>query len=157
VGTCYRFAGNLEEAIKVNREVMAMNPNFADVYFEDALAHSQRGDHETALKQVKKSLDLSYGTKVEAGLGVVHARAGNRVEALKVIERLLQNAGKRNVSPLDIALVYSAMGDKDKAFEWLDRAYEARSGWLFELKVDPVLEPLRSDPRFTALADRIGL
>lgn len=56
-----------------------------------------------------------------------------------------------------IAAIHVALGDKDQAFESLEKAYEERSGWLSRLKVDPIFEDLHSDPRFTNLGQRIGL
>ncbi len=56
-----------------------------------------------------------------------------------------------------IATIHAALGEKDLAFEWLQKAYEDRSGWLVYLKIDPMFDPLRSDPRFTDLLRRVGL
>jgi hypothetical protein len=62
-----------------------------------------------------------------------------------------------NVSPFDIALIHTALGDKEKAFEWLQRAYEERSAFLVYMKWEPRLDPLRSDPRFQHLQRQVGL
>ena len=59
--------------------------------------------------------------------------------------------------PLDIALVYAALGERDNAFDWLEKAYAAKSCWLFELDIDPVYDPIRDDPRFGDLRKRVGL
>ena len=62
-----------------------------------------------------------------------------------------------HVSPYDVAVLYTALGEKDKALEQLNKAYEDRAGWLIYLKVEPLFDPLRSDPRFADLVRRTGL
>ena len=57
---------------------------------------------------------------------------------------------------MQILLIYIGLGEKDKAFEWLDKAYEQREGWNIQLKVDPVFDSLRSDPRFQQMLDKVG-
>jgi DNA-binding winged helix-turn-helix (wHTH) protein/TolB-like protein/Flp pilus assembly protein TadD len=158
VAVCYRFAGQVEKAIETNKRLIEMDPSFGDVHFENALALGQLGNHEAALQEIMKGLALTgNSTRVKAGMGIVSAQAGRISDAQKMIDELLVDSKTRNVSPLDIALIYSAMNDKDRAFEWLEKAYNERSGWLFELKVTPEFKPLHGDPRFEDLAKRIGL
>ena len=61
------------------------------------------------------------------------------------------------ISPYDVAMIHVGLDQKDQAFDWLQKAYEERSDWLRYLKVDPRLDPLRSDPRFPDLVRRVGL
>jgi DNA-binding winged helix-turn-helix (wHTH) protein/TolB-like protein/Tfp pilus assembly protein PilF len=154
LGTCYRFAGKVEDAIRINQTVMEMDPGFGDVYGENALALSQRGDHAEAIRQAKKGFELTGGSKAKAIVGIVYARSGDRPQAGMVIRDLL---AARYVSTLDVALIYAALADRDKAFEWLEKAYTARTPWLFELNVDPTFAPIKDDPRFADLLDRIGV
>jgi hypothetical protein len=64
---------------------------------------------------------------------------------------------RRFISPYGIAVIYVGLGDKEQAFAWLNRAYDERDNWLNYLKVEPRLDPLRSDARFTDLLRRVGL
>ncbi|HKP68391.1 MAG TPA: winged helix-turn-helix domain-containing protein [Pyrinomonadaceae bacterium] len=156
LGVCYRFAGQVEQAIEMNNRLMEMDPTFGDVRFENGLAYAQIGNYDKALGEVMKGLELTgNSTKVKAGLGIIHGRSGNDTSAKKVIEELLAVSKSSYVSPLDIALIYSSMNEKDKAIEWLEKAYEERSPWLFEINVTPELYPLRDDPRFQDLASRV--
>ena len=158
LATCYRFAGRIEEAVEINNHVIEMDPNFAEVRFENALAHSQLGNHEIALEEIMRGLALSgNSTHVKAGLGIVYAGAGRKASAQRVIDELVSESGSRYVSPLDIALVYSSMGERDKAFDWLSKAFEERSAWLIELNVDPQWAAIRDDSRFQELVARVGL
>ena len=61
------------------------------------------------------------------------------------------------VSPYDVAILYVGLGDNDRAFEQLNKAYEDRAGWLIHLNVEPIFDPIRSDPRFGALVRRMKL
>jgi hypothetical protein len=83
--------------------------------------------------------------------------SGKRVEAQKLLTELQELSGKRFVSEALIAMVYIALGDKEQAFAWLDKAEKARDALLARLKVDPRFDGLRSDPRFADLERRVGL
>jgi tetratricopeptide (TPR) repeat protein len=88
-------------------------------------------------------------------LGNTYARAGSRTEARKAIQRLIEMS-KQRVGTYSVALVYSGLGDKDRAIEWLEKAYQVRDKGLCYMKVDPALDPLRSDPRFQDLLRRMN-
>ena len=90
-------------------------------------------------------------------MGHAYAMAGKRGEALKMLEELKQLSNRRYVPPSGMATVYVGLGEKDQAFEWLEKAYEERDRWLVFLKVDASLDPLRSDPRFQDLLRRMNL
>ena len=154
----YRYMGQFDEALKIDRRTVEMDPNYAQSRFGTAHALSRLGDHDGAVREISKGIELSGGsTRMKSVLGIVQARAGNKEEAQKIIDGLVANSAKEHVTPEDIAMIYSVMGDKDRAFEWLERAYAERSCWLYELNVDPDWEPIRDDPRFHDLVKRIGL
>jgi tetratricopeptide (TPR) repeat protein len=90
-------------------------------------------------------------------LGNAYARAGHVREAHKIIAELIRHVSKDEVGRYEIALVYAGLGDKDDAFAWLEEAYKTHSEGLTNLKIDPCLDPLRSDPRFSDLLRRTGL
>jgi len=100
--------------------------------------------------------DTQYAI-AHAALGHAYAVAGNRREAEKVLQTLSNRARKSYVSPFDVALIYTALGEKDKAFALLDKAVAEHSTFLVYTKWEPRLDPLRSDPRFQDLLKRIGL
>jgi hypothetical protein len=75
---------------------------------------------------------------------------------MKTLEELKDLSKRRYVAPADMAKIYAALGEKDQAFEWLQKAYEVRSAWLVWLKVEPLWDSLRSDPRFADLLRRVG-
>ncbi len=87
----------------------------------------------------------------------VYGRSGQQVKARRALERWQQLNRRRQMDPAAIALAYVGMGNKDEAFAWLQRAYSERSNALTALNVDPIYDPLRSDPRFQDLLRRVGL
>ena len=89
-------------------------------------------------------------------LGCAYAASGHRVEAHKVLQALRERATREYVDPYLVATIYLALGEKDQALAWLERAYAERSAFMSFLKVEPKLDSLRSDPRFTDLLRRIG-
>ena len=96
---------------------------------------------------------LEYADSVTLG----YALSGRRGDALQTLDRLLALSKRTQVSKYPIAAVYAALGDKGQAFAYLNRAYDEHSFMLGFLRVDPALDPLRSDPRFNALLARLGL
>ena len=89
-----------------------------------------------------------------AALGHTYAVAGKRSEARKILEELKEGSKRENVSPYYIAGMHAGLGEKEQAFEWLEKAYEEREIGL--VKVDPRLDPLRSDPRFQDFLRRMN-
>jgi hypothetical protein len=94
---------------------------------------------------------------VLASLGHLLGASGKRDQAMKTLDQLQQMAKERYVSAYSFAIVYEGLGDKDKAFQWLEKGYQDRVFEMNYLKVDPLLEGLRSDPRFADLVRRVGL
>ena len=92
-----------------------------------------------------------------AGLGHAYAVSGRRGEARKVLGKLKRLSERTYVPPYHIARIYAGLGEKEQAFEWLEKAYRERSLSVDFPKTDPALEPLRSDLRLQDLLRRIGL
>jgi TolB-like protein/Tfp pilus assembly protein PilF len=125
--------------------------------------YEQKGMHEQAIAEFKKAVALTdknsplFSPFYLAGLAHAYALAGRRSDAEQVLQGLLERARQSYVSPFDIALIYTALGQKDTAFTWMTKAVAERSTWLVYTKWEPRLDPLRSDPRFQDLLRRIGL
>jgi hypothetical protein len=88
---------------------------------------------------------------------LIYASTGNPVEARRILAGIKTKRKESYVPPFSVARIHAALGDKDEAFAWLDRAYQERDLLLYALKVDPRFDPLHSDPRFADLLRRIGL
>jgi len=121
-------------------------------------AYEQRGMYREAIAELQKAVNLSAArTQALAALGHAYAVSGRKSEAVRILKDLTEKSKRTYVSSYHVAAIPTALGDKDQAFEWLEKAYQERSVWLVYLKVDPVFDPLRSDPRFADLLRRTGL
>lgn len=134
-----------------------MDPNYAATYRRLGEAYEQKGMYETAIRSLEKAKALSPTPGTIASLGHVYARAGRRSDALRMLEELTTTSGQEYVSAFPRAVIYVGLGDRERAFESLDRAYQHRYPWLIYLKNEARLDPLRDDPRFSELLRRIGL
>jgi eukaryotic-like serine/threonine-protein kinase len=120
--------------------------------------YEQLHQYDEAIAEFQKSVKRTDGDQDDlAGLAHAYAIAGKKQQAQETLAKLMGTAKHRYVSPVNVAAIYAGLGDKDQAFEWLEKAFQERSFWLIYLRWEPRLDPLRSDPRFSSLLHRIGL
>ena len=157
IGLCLFDSRHYDEAIAQFLSVIEMDPNFASAHGQLADAYEQTGRYKEAMLEWQKARALE-GEKDLAAVWGKYAASGDYLGAVrKVIEILEERAKRKYVDPVRIARWYIRLGDKDRAFQLLEKAYQQRSGALLDLKVDPRYDPLRSDPRLAALVRRVGL
>jgi len=159
LGTNFISARQYDQAIEELQKVFEMDPDYMVAHFFMGLAYTGKGMYKEAIAEAQKALDLSGGedTLIKAFLGVLYSLSGKRDEAKNVLDELYELSKQKYVSSWAIALIYAALGQKDQAFEWLEKAYEERDHWLPSIKVLPLLDSLRSDPRFKALLKKMDL
>ncbi|MEK6407925.1 MAG: protein kinase [Acidobacteriota bacterium] len=147
-----------DEAIDQLQKTLEMDPNFAVAHTALGLAYEQKSMHNEAKSVFEKAVNLSGGaTNLVALLGVAHVKCGNKSEARNVLDKLNKLVIQKRAQPHDLAIIYTGLGNKDRAFEWLEKAYQERSWLILYLKTDPFFDPLRSDPRFKGLLSRAGI
>jgi tetratricopeptide (TPR) repeat protein len=121
-------------------------------------AYLYTGRHAESIAVLEKAALRSGRTPaILATLGAAYARAGRTTEAESILQELKDLANRRYVSPHAFTWVYLGMGDRDRAFEWLEREYEERSNSIAWIGVWHMLDVVRSDPRYLDLARRVGL
>jgi len=151
---------NYDQAIDQFQKTLELDANFPPPHTFLGAAYEQKGMFEEAIAAFQRAIPVTQShAKVlaMAGLAHVYAVSGRKTEARKILGELQRLSEHSYVPATDVALVYAGLGDKDKAFAWLDKAYEEHSFSLSNLKVEPRFDPLRSDPRFADLLRRIGL
>jgi hypothetical protein len=116
--------------------------------------YAEKGMYAGSISEFLKS---GNGPDTLGHLGNAYARAGKVGAARKTIAQLEERVRKDGVGRYEIALVYTGLGEKQEAFRWLEDAYNAHDVGLIYLKIDPCLDPLRSDPQFDDLLRRVGL
>ena len=144
--------------IESNRKKLELDANFAGAYLGLGKAYALKGMYQDAIAAFQKGLDLSGGApNYLSFLGYTYGVWGKRNEAKKILLQLNQLSKRRYVSPYEIGLVYIGLGEKDMAFDWLQKAVADRSIRLVPLKAGEEMASLRSDPRYAELLSRIGL
>ena len=156
VGWMLYFARDYDKAIEQEKIVLEMDQNFALAHHYLGLAYEQKGMSAEAISEFQKAKSLSGARPLDSGaLGHAYAIAGNPAEARQILKKIKERPTHIYFPAQDIALIHVGLGEKDQAFNWLEKAVQERSPWLTHLRVDPRFDPLRSDPRFTALLGRI--
>jgi serine/threonine protein kinase/Flp pilus assembly protein TadD len=157
-GIVLYYARQYDQAIAQANKVLEMDPHFALAHRLLAIAYERKGMYAESLKENRIWGDLTKDDlRTQAALGHVYAVSGQKNEALKIVQRLEQEIPSRKDLTSTVGLIYTGLGEIDRAFEWLDKAFENRSGPLGMIKVDPKLDTLRSDQRFAALLKKMGL
>ncbi|MBL8189298.1 MAG: protein kinase [Acidobacteria bacterium] len=152
----YFYAGLYDRAIEVCRKMLQIETRYFPAHLDLGRAYVQKNMLDQAIAELLKARELSNDEPlVLAALGHAYAVAGRTGEAQTILEKLLQLAQTGNVRPYEIAKVYAGLGDKDRAFEWLNKALQDRSPWLLKLKAEPNFENLRTDQRFQTLVQQI--
>ena len=154
----YIDRGDLKSAVDECHRMIDLDPNFWAAHQTLAIALVKQGKNSDALAEAQKSIDLSNRSNASlALLGNVYGRLGKQNEAQTIIKELEEKFSKQQADGRDIAVVYVGLGDKDQAFAWLEKAFQYHSFFLAGLRLEPSLDPLRSDPRWSDLQRRVGM
>lgn len=139
-------------------KTLDLDPGFGIGCWNLGLSYQQKGMHDLAIESFRRAISLSpFKTTMTATLGHALARAGDQAAARTIVTQLERDGGERYVSPLDLALVHTGLGEHDLAFRCLDLARAEHSSRLIFLGVEPMFDSLRPDPRFIALLQDLGL
>jgi serine/threonine-protein kinase len=151
------YAGRYDEAISQYSKAAELDPNNPWTRWFLGRAYLLKGMPQRGVEEMETALHLSPDDPLGLGFtGYAYAVTGRRAEALKILQRLDELQKHRFVSTIPRVYVYVGLGDKDKAFEWLEKAYQERSDSLAWFKFDPESKSLQSDPRFAVLMRKIG-
>jgi serine/threonine-protein kinase len=152
-------AGQDDSAIAQLRKTLEMDPNFAYAHSILGGAYVRKEEFVEAITEFQRATTLSPNiTQYKGGLGHAYARAGRSVEARKLLDELKEHSKRSYVSWGIFAIIYAGLGEKDQAFACLEKAHEQRASLLLGREnPTPLLDPLRSDPRFQDLLRRMGL
>jgi tetratricopeptide (TPR) repeat protein len=143
-----------DEAAEYSKASLKKDENVLGHFFLGFIYVAQE-KYEEAITEFKTGAGFSNNAGALLGLAYGYAMGSRRDEALKIIEELKATRKEYQIVPYRVAAVYLALGDKDQAIEWLRKDYEQKGNWMNQLKVDPVMDPLRSDPRFKKLMRRM--
>jgi serine/threonine protein kinase/tetratricopeptide (TPR) repeat protein len=156
VASIFYYAHQYDRVIEQANKMLDMDHNSTQAHAWLGYGYLQKGLYEQAIPEMQKAFDPQSGDGL-AQLGYAYAVAGRKSEALKALAELQALSGRKYSSPVRVARIYVGLGDKERAFEWLEKGFAGRSDHLTQLKTDPTFDSLRSDPRFRDLLQRVGL
>jgi len=152
------FARRYDEAARALTDTLELDPNFGPARIMLGRVYDAKGMPERAVEQLERAQRImGVRPDVLTPHAYVLGKAGRRAEALERLDALRRFSKPQNPAPVRIAIVHIGLGDTDRAFEWLQKGLEARDWQMALLKVEPAFDGLRSDPRFAALVERVGL
>jgi tetratricopeptide (TPR) repeat protein len=147
------WARDYTSALEFAKRGTTVGPRFWIAQLRLAEVYERLGESELALEALAEAEALSRNSKMLSLRGYILAKSGRATAAEEVLRTLVDTGRERYVPPYAIALVYAGLGQRDSAFAWLDRAYDARDVHLLHLP-DPKWDDLREDPRFRRLVER---
>jgi adenylate cyclase len=151
------FAGRYKEAEETYKSTLGIEPNDSLSYKGLAEVHTMTGNFDQALSETKRALELSGGSAfIEDDLGYIYARKGDIQKAREILDQLLLSGSRKYVPPYGIAIIYLALGEKDEALNWLEKAFD-QANFVDFLKVDPIFDGIRSHPRFIEIEKKMNL
>ena len=150
------YARRYEQALAVLPQALELDPNYPSAYVSRGNIYLAQGRAAEAIAAYEKAIQLGGDTSsLQISLGAAYAQAGTRARAQAILQQLQQS--QSYVSPGELATLYAALGERERALAALERAYAAHDPQLQFLGIDPALDSLRAEPRFADLLRRIGL
>jgi serine/threonine-protein kinase len=157
LGWLYVYTRRYEQARYHLIRAIAMNPTAEETYRVLGLSLALEGQLDESERILREAVGMhGAGSYTTATLGYVLARTGKRGEAEALVAELERRREREYVSPVALATVYIGLGNNERALDWAERAYDERRGWLAYFTVNPLLDPLRGEPRFQALVRRVA-
>jgi serine/threonine protein kinase/tetratricopeptide (TPR) repeat protein len=151
-------ARQYDKSLAEFKKLMEMFPTFYVAYYWLAFPFALKGMHDEAIAAVEKAMAMSGGGApvMWMAFGLIHTVAGKRDEAEKALQEMMKQSKQTYVAPWMMAAIHAGLGEKDKAFELLEKSYKERDHWLTYLKSSPIVDNLRSDSRFKVLLKKMG-
>lgn len=158
LGFLFYIQGQYEHSIAQFRKVLEMNPQYYLAHAMMGNVYTLAGEFDAALACYARAREADANSKfVDSLEAMTLARAGRRAEAAALLDRITRRAANDYISPVSIAYICTALGDKDRAFENLDRAIYDRDPNILGLKSNPIFESLRTDERYRAILRKMQL
>jgi tetratricopeptide (TPR) repeat protein len=151
------WARRYDEALEQLRKTLELDPNSAVAHFQLGWCSIWKEDTADAIAEFQKAKALDPQPRTDAALTYAYACAGDRVKAEQMLRDWDDRTKQQYLSPGLRVLLHLGLGEKDKALDWLEKCYEEQDGFCWFLKVDPLYDTLRTEPRFQALLKKAGL
>jgi tetratricopeptide (TPR) repeat protein len=157
-GWVYYLMHQNGEAEAHMRQTLELDPNYAQAHLRLGLVQIQQRRYPEAIASLKRSIDLgAFYPHAAGGLAFAYAVSGNREAAMGIVNDLKRRSSRELVPPFFIAEAYAGLGDATRGLEWLNRGIDEKDIYIPENFFEPLLDPLRSDPRFEQVLARMGI
>ena len=157
LGWLYGVSERLDEAVAQHLLVSRLAPDYTLPHLGLGMAYAGKGMFADALACLTNAMQMKCGSLIHGLMGYCYARAGRKEEALGEIGNLMQQSGSSGVSPVNFAAIYAGLNDTEKAFSYLEQAVQSHDTSLPVQLLSPEFDGLRSQPRFQAIRERIGV
>jgi eukaryotic-like serine/threonine-protein kinase len=151
------LAGRYAEGIDLLRKTLELDPNFNQAHDRLWLAYVGTGNYQQATAELRQTQAHTSSSQYRANWAFLEAKIGSEGKARELLSQLLRESEQSYVNPNAIAAIYIALGERDQAFAWLEKACALKHFELVALNLNRMYDPLRSDPRFADLVRRVGL
>ncbi|HVI83526.1 MAG TPA: tetratricopeptide repeat protein [Chthoniobacterales bacterium] len=156
MGNTYMRSRRYDEAVAQLQKTVDLDPSFYYARWNLGSALAAKGDIKGAIEEYEKARSLNDDPSMLGLLARAYGMSGNKAEALKLRDQIEALSHQRYVSAYCLALVYLGLGDHDAALRWLGKSCQDHAGESLRfIKVDPLLDPLRADPRFKAIVQKV--
>jgi tetratricopeptide (TPR) repeat protein len=154
----YYLEHRFDDAIAEARKAIAIDPQTYLAYLYLSMAHAAKGDYDAGLEAARQATALTGGAPSDLFVAACnYALMNDRPTAEATLARLQAQGRTRYIDPFIYVAIHAFLGDTDRAFEWLERSYVERSYWMTGIRVQPVVDSLRGDPRFAEMLRRMQL
>jgi TolB-like protein/Flp pilus assembly protein TadD len=157
LGGKYLSARRYDEAMAQYRKTLQLDPNFADAHSGLGWCSLYKGDTAGAIAEFQKAKSLDPQPYSDGLLAYAYARAGDRARAEQMLRDWDKLAKERYISPSLRMLLHLGLGENSQALDWLEKSYEEQDGYCWNVKVDPIFDPLRTEPRVQAILKKVGI
>jgi tetratricopeptide (TPR) repeat protein len=157
LGISFFHGGQYDKATEQFTKALDLDSNFSLAHSSLGWAFEKQGMYEEAIVEFQKAASLDDAPWILTCLGNAYGRAGRKSEAHQVLKELTERAKGKYIAPYDMAVMYAGLGDDEQAFMSLEKAFEERSSLMvWWIQIDPMLDSIRSLPRFADLLRRVG-
>jgi len=153
------YSRQYDKAIKQLKKTLEMDPNFSEIHIWLGVSYLKKSMYEEALEEFQKEIALKkdFNPQAVTYIGITYSLMDQIDRTQEICDDLLEKSKKEYIPQYFIALLYFTLGENDQGFEWLEKAHKKNDIRLKSLKADPLMDGFRSDPRYTALLEKIGL
>jgi tetratricopeptide (TPR) repeat protein len=150
--------GNLQEAEGIAKKMLDLDPNFWAGHHTLAVVFMKQQRYDDALAEAQKAAESNRRANASlALLAHLYGRMGKRAQAELLIKELSEKYAKQDADGRDLAVAYAGLNQKDEVFGWLEKSYQQRSQFMGVLRLEALLDPVKSDPRWNELLKRVGV